>query len=302
MERYQLTHRDFVSDRAMCEYRTIMGPHWFPNDLKAQVEYENLPGNPAFGNVTHNMCILEGERVIGTISLYDFANIRLKTSLTNSNYLENLPGWLTSYAYQGDISTIPELQKQGLSGQMINETLRMAQGIQKHRIVFGITKNTNTPMKGSLTNSGGEFVGQSACLFIKLSDTHRPKAEMKLKSEIVKMHLDEKFPPVIQMFHNKKGDLVAATIATSPNVPNTSDANSTGDINELYPNQCIGIINPELSKTQVNELARDIYSSVGRFKYVSLYQMSEQRNDYRGRSPINNGFKQGWIVYKFNLN
>lgn len=300
MERYQLTHRDFVSDQAMREYRITMGPHWFPNDIKAQSEYADLPGNPRFGNAPWNMCLTSEEKVIGTISLYDFANIRHSSDLTNNSNLKNLPEWLTKYAYQGDISTIPESQKQGLSSHMISETLKMAHSILKSRVVFGITRSTNTPMRGSITNSGGKFVDETDCLFVKFSETHRPRATTSSSWETIKLHFDKDFPPVIQMFYNKQGNLDAATIATSPNAPGKSDAVPTGKIGELYPNQCIGIVRPNLESKQVKKLIKTIYASVGRFKYVSLYQMSGLNSQTKLDGPTINGFHHNWMLYQFN--
>ncbi len=299
MERYQLTHRDFVSDQAMREYRITMGPHWFPNDRRAQSEYANLPGNPRFGNASWNMCLTSGEKVIGTISLYDFANIRHSSDLTNNSNLKNLPDWLTEYAYQGDISTIPESRKQGLSSYMISETLKMARSIRKNRVIFGITRSTNTPMRGSITNAGGKFVDEKNCLFVKFSETHRPQVTTSSGGETIKLHFDKDFPPVIQMFYNKQGNLDAATIATSPNTPGNKNAKPTGKIEDLYPNQCIGIINPHLDRRQTEKLINQIYASVGRFKYASLYQMSSKNCETKLTDPTLNGFDQNWVVYQF---
>ena len=41
-------------------------------------------------------------------------------------------------------------------------------------------------MKKSIEKSGGKFIDKSACLFIKFSETHRPRIETKPKGEIVK--------------------------------------------------------------------------------------------------------------------
>lgn len=300
MERYQLIHRDEVSNDSMREYRIIMGSQWFPNDTKAQSEYANLPGNPRFGNAPWNMCLISRGKVIGTISLYDFANIRNSSDLTNNSNLKNLPDWLTKYAYQGDISTIPEAQRQGLSSYMIAETLKMARSIRGNRVIFGITRSTNTPMRNSVTNAGGKFVDETDCLFVKFNETHRPQATTSSGWETIKLHFDEDFPPVIQMFYNKQGNLDAATIATSPNAIGKPDAIPTGKIGELYPNQCIGIIRPDLVPKKLKKLVKTIYASVGRFKYVSLYQMSRLNGQIKLDDPTANGFHHNWMLYQFN--
>jgi hypothetical protein len=302
MERYQLVHRDEVPDNSMRDYRVTMGPHWFPNDLKAQSDYAGLPDNSNFGNATNNLCLMNDKKVIGTISLYDFAKVRNKNNLTNNELLNDLPLWLRSFVYQGDISTIPESQRQGLSNLMINETIKMASKTEGQRTVFGIIKNTNIPMKNLIEKLDGNFIERSNCLFVKFSETHRPSIMTRPKGEIVKLHFDDNFPPVIQMFYNQKGVLEAATIATSPNVPGNTDARPTGKIEELYHNQCVGIINPDLNEQQTKKLITEIYSSIGRFKYASLYQMSNENTKIQLNEPTLSGFEQNWSLYRFNLN
>ena len=94
----------------------------------------------------------------------------------------------------------------------------------------------------------------------------------------------------------------AATIATSPNAPGNTDAKPTGKIHDLYPNQCIGIINPQLNRKKTKSLVGQIYGSVGKFKYVSLYQMSSENSEVQFNEPTLSGFEQDWAVYQFNLN
>lgn len=300
MERYQLIHRDEVPNNSMREYRTTMGPHWFPNDLKAQSDYARLPDNPEFGNATDNLCLMSDKKVIGTISLYDFAKVRNKNKLTNNELLNDLPQWLRSFVYQGDISTIPKSQRQGLSNLMITETIKIASKIGGQRTIFGITKNTNVPMKKSIEKLGGKFIERSACLFVKFSETHRPRIITKPKGEIVKLHFDNNFPPVIQMFYDKKGILEAATLATSPNSPDHTDSRPTGKIEDLYANQCIGIINPNLNRQQTKRLITEIYASIGRFKYASLYQMTTKNSKVQLKEPTLSGFEQNWSLYQLN--
>lgn len=302
MERYQLIHRDEVSNDSMRDYRITMGPHWFPDDPKAQSDYAGLPGNPKFGNATNNLCLMNDEKVIGTISLYDFAKVQNKNKLTNNELLNDLPQWLRSFVYQGDISTIPESQRQGLSNLMVSETIKIASKTEGQRTIFGITKNTNIPMKNLIEKLGGKFVNRSTCLFVKFSETHRPSTMTKPKGEIVKLHFNKNFPPVIQMFYDKRGVLEAATIATSPNAPNHTDARPTGKVEDLYHNQCIGIINPNLNRQQTKRLITEIYASIGRFKYASLYQMSTKNSKVQLSEPTLGGFEQNWSLYQFNSN
>ena len=101
------------------------------------------------------------------------------------------------------------------------------------------------------------------------------------------------------MFYDIKGDLQAATIATSPNAPENKNAEPTGKIEDLYPNQCIGIINPQVDIKQIRSLVNQIYASVGRYKYVSLYQMSNKNSKIKFEDPTLNGFDQKWVVYQF---
>lgn len=300
IENLKLLSRETVSDEQMFLYRCVMAAIWFPNDEEAQKRYMELPGQAPMGNVTESLCLTDENKVIGTASLYGFNNIQHKDELSGIERLEQLPLWLTETVYRGDLSVIPEYQGQGLASQLVNKLkTRAFSNVSAHNII-GITESSNESMINVVKKTGGRIVQPAEYQFIKLASQFRP-GYLRDSHEFsaVPLYLDEKYPPVIHLFYDKKNELQAGTIATSPNVPGVDIASSTGIISELFPNQCIGFINPDLSISKLRLLLPTIYNAVSRYRYVSLFQHRQNLMNISSDNVIRNGFTDNWILYQY---
>jgi RimJ/RimL family protein N-acetyltransferase len=303
IERFELANRETVPDELMHAYRTIMASIWFPNDEPAQRKYMDLPGQAPMGNVTESLCLVDNDRVIGTAALYGFSSIRNRDRLTNSERLENLPSWLTETIYRGDLSVVPEFQGQGLASQLVDQLKSRAfdqsQSVVPNRII-GITEATNDGMLRVVHNSGGNVVSPEDYHFIKLPNSIRPRfLKQSSKFTVQPYYLDKQHPPVIHLFYDDRNEIQAGTIATSPNVPGETLARSTGNIDDLFPNQCVGFINPGLSRRKMRMILPTIYNAVSRYKYISLFQRKNNDGMYAGNNVLKNGFKDGWTLYEY---
>jgi len=303
IERFELANRETVPDELMHAYRTIMASIWFPNDEPAQRKYMDLPGQAPMGNVTESLCLVDNGRVIGTAALYGFSSIRNRDRLTNSERLENLPSWLTDTIYRGDLSVVPEFQGQGLASQLVDQLKSRAfdqsQSVVPNRII-GITEATNEGMLRVVRNTGGNVVNPEDYHFIKLPNNTRPRyLKQSSRFSVQPYYLDKQYPPVIHLFYDDRNEIQAGTIATSPNVPGEALSRSTGDIDDLFPNQCVGFINPELSRRKMRMILPTIYNAVSRYKYISLFQRKNNDGEYAGNDVLRNGFKDGWTLYEY---
>ena len=303
IERFELANREAVPDELMHAYRTIMASIWFPNDEPAQRKYMDLPGQAPMGNVTESLCLVDNDRVIGTSALYGFSSIRNRDRLTNSERLENLPSWLTETIYRGDLSVVPEFQGQGLASQLVDQLKSRAfdqsQSVVPNRII-GITEATNEGMLRVVHNSGGIVVSPEEYHFIKLPHSIRPRyLKQSSRFSAQPFYLDKQYPPVVHLFYDDQNEIQAGSIATSPNVPGETLAGSTGNTGDLFPNQCVGFINPELSRRKMRMLLPTIYNAVSRYKYISLFQRKNNDGKYAGNNVLKNGFKDGWTLYEY---
>ena len=303
VESCELVHRDDVSDEDMFAYRKLMAPIWFPDDIDAQVKYASIPGTSPTGSVIQSLCLVEEERkIIGTVGIYDFGNIRNMQRLTSSDNLRNLPDWLTRVAYMGDMSVSPQRQKRGLASDLVQTSLNAIaeQGNRGRVTTIGITENSNTGMRGVVRKTGGRFLEGYECRFLKFAENERlPASSVVSSGRVEKLHLDTDYPPVIHLFYDESQELQVATIASSPNVQGVSVASLTHVSEELFPNQCIGIINPELPKTELEGMLPLIYGSISRYKYVNLCQMKAQESSLALPGQIVDGYDQGWGVYSY---
>lgn len=304
IERFELTNREYVSDDRMHMYRAVMASIWFPNDELAQKMYIELPGQASMGNVTESLCLIDQDRVIGTAALYGFGNIQHRERLSKTDKLNNLPPWLTETVYRGDLSVVPEFQGQGLASQLVellrNKVFRPDQQNTIPNRIIGITEAKNENMLKVVSRTGGNIARPEDYYFIKLPNDIRPRyLRQTERFTALPFYLDKQYPPVVHLYYDGKNEIQAGTVATSPNVSGVTTAQSTGKLEDLFPNQCIGFINPELSRRKMRMLLPTIYNAVGRYKYVSLFQMKPNDGKYAGNNVIRNGFKDGWTLYEY---
>lgn len=303
IERFELANRESVPDELMHAYRTVMASIWFPNDEPAQRKYMDLPGQAPMGNVTESLCLVDNHRVIGTAALYGFSNIRNLDKITNSEELKKLPPWLTETVYRGDLSVVPEFQGQGLASQLVDQLKSRAfdqtQAVIPNHII-GITEATNEGMLRVVRNTGGNVVSPEDYHFIKLPNSTRPRyLKQSSRFSVQPYYLDKQYPPVIHLFYDDQNEIQAGAIATSPNVPGETLARSTGKLDDLFPNQCVGFINPGLSRRKMRMILPTIYNAVSRYKYISLFQRKNNDGKYAGNDVLKNGFKDGWTLYEY---
>ena len=155
-------------------------------------------------------------------------------------------------------------------------------------------------MRGVVRKTGGRFLEGYECRFLKFAENERlPASSVVSSGRVEKLHLDTDYPPVIHLFYDESQELQVATIASSPNVQGVSVASLTHVSEELFPNQCIGIINPELPKTELEGMLPLIYGSISRYKYVNLFQMKAQESSLALPGQIVDGYDQGWGVYSY---
>jgi len=139
-----------------------------------------------------------------------------------------------------------------------------------HAFIIGITGESNISMKKVFEKTGASISNE-------FPNFVRPRNPRALSRDIdssslkhIPLFIDTKYPPIVHLFQNNKGQLVCGAIATTPNFPNTSTATHDSN-NKLFPNQIVGFINPEVKLTPT-ELDY-IYGKIARYKYISLFQL-----------------------------
>ncbi len=286
----------------MHQYRSTMAEVWFPNDPQAQSRYIEESGMPPSKVVIRDLVAVCDQTIVGTMAGYDFAQMRHLNNLMSGNgekfSLLNLPEWLSTVSYLGDISVVSSSQISGLSQKLINFFLAENKG----KTVIGITRKDNTAMQKLVKKTKGVISNDDEYLFVKLSLSERSILLEDIKNLVCKtIYLDRNYSPVAYMFFSRDR-LVAVSIARSSSTLNVKNAYPTGGMDDLFNKQCVTIIDPALKPDEINQmkLLSYIYQQTGRFRYNNIFQLRKQKKDVV-KLP-SNSFVFGsseWLIFQY---